>query len=147
MFVQRDGCNIRPCGYLQGLETLTSLQELSLCYIGLTSLEGLPVLPDLRVLHLADNKIQKGLEVLTSLKKLEKLNLVHNSIESMDELRPLSKLSIKQLDLFACPVEESNNFREAVFEMLPSLEVLDNANKSGDKNSQGESLYNVIVII
>lgn len=124
----------------QGLDAFVSLRELSMCHVGLTTLEGFPILPNLKILQLADNKISSGLGKLCGLKALEKLNLVHNLIVSIDELRPLAELNIKQLDLYACPVEEkTEEFRDKVFTILPSLEVLDDVDKSG----KGEQWHNV----
>ncbi|GMH40600.1 hypothetical protein BSKO_08504 [Bryopsis sp. KO-2023] len=121
-----------------GLDGCKALKTLSLCHVGLTTLDGFPSLPKLTELHLADNKISTGLGVLSGLASLEKLNLVHNTIVSVEELAPLAKLNIKWLDLFACPVESIDGFREKVFGIIPSLEVLDNADRTGKENTDSE---------
>ena len=38
---------------------------------------------------------------------------------------------LKILDLFGCPITESDDYRQKVFNLLPQLELLDRADKDG----------------
>jgi Leucine-rich repeat (LRR) protein len=113
---------------LEGLtEEFTGLQTLSLINIGLTSLDGLPKLAQLRSIDLSDNKIDGGLEKLVeSCPQLYHVNLCANKIKEIETLVPLKKLSgLNALDLFDCEVTRKENYREKVFETLPQLKYLD----------------------
>jgi len=99
----------------------------------LTSLVGFPKLPKLIRLELTDNKINGGqLANLSHLTELQSLSLGGNPIATFDDLSALIKLNkLIQLDLFGCPVSEDGKYREKVFIMFPSLQILDNKDKEG----------------
>lgn len=114
----------------------TNLQFLSLNNVGLTSLDNFPSLQHLKRLELNDNKIAGGLDVLQeqALINLTVLHLSGNRIKSLDDLQPLGSLpNLKQLDLEHCEVASLAGYREALFEMIPSLKVLDNLDRNGDE--------------
>lgn len=114
----------------------TNLQFLSLNNVGLTSLDNFPSLQHLKRLELNDNKIAGGLDVLQeqALINLAVLHLSGNRIKSLDDLQPLGSLpNLKQLDLEHCEVASLAGYREALFEMIPSLKVLDNLDRNGDE--------------
>ena len=113
---------------------MDSLNKLSLCHVGLTSLAGFPPLPNLSRLILADNRIADGLQHLVDadLQGLRVLSLAHNRISDIRELEPLKELSLTHLDLCECPVaQNTENYRNRVLEMFPALEVLDNLDREG----------------
>lgn len=106
-------------------------------------------------LELSDNRISGGLNLLDSSPKLTHLNLSGNKIKDLDTLQPLvssyiyhrywkylfitkSNLlilnyfifqkefkNLKSLDLFNNEVTNMDNYREKVFNLIPSLRYLD----------------------
>ncbi|MPC44278.1 Acidic leucine-rich nuclear phosphoprotein 32 family member A [Portunus trituberculatus] len=111
-------------------EEFENLEVLSLINVGLTTLKGFPALPNLRKLELSDNRISGGLSALTCLPKLSYLNLSGNRIKDLETLEPLSHLkSLFNLDLFNCEVLQTENYREKMFALVPSLVYLDGVNE------------------
>ncbi|KAK4297200.1 hypothetical protein Pmani_012555 [Petrolisthes manimaculis] len=118
-------------------EEFEKLEVLSLINVGLTSLKGFPMLPNLRKLELSDNRISGGLNALTCLPKLAYLNLSGNKIKDLETLEPLKDLkSLFNLDLFNCEVSLVENYREKMFALIPSLVYLDGFDK--EDNSEEE---------
>ena len=101
----------------QALARFTALATLSATGCGLTTLEGFPRLPALRVLLLAENRVADGLRQLAAAAPgLEKLDLANNRIARVEELAPLAALpNLAELDVEACPVCQIGGYREAVF--------------------------------
>ncbi|XP_046650890.1 acidic leucine-rich nuclear phosphoprotein 32 family member A-like [Daphnia pulicaria] len=107
-------------------DEFVGLEALSLINVGLTSLKGFPKLPNLRRLELSDNRISGGLNALSSSTKLTSLNLSGNKIKDLDTLEPLKEFKmLRSLDLFNCDVTTREDYREKVFQFLPSLKYLD----------------------
>ncbi|XP_078666956.1 acidic leucine-rich nuclear phosphoprotein 32 family member A-like isoform X20 [Branchiostoma floridae x Branchiostoma belcheri] len=125
---------------IEGLtDEFTNLEALSLINVGLTSLKGFPKLPSLKKLELSDNRIQGGLNLLSGSGKLTHLNLSGNKIKDLETLEPLKDFqTLKNLDLFNCEVTQMENYRENVFNLIPSLKYLDGydrADKEADDSS------------
>ncbi|CAH1252101.1 ANP32B [Branchiostoma lanceolatum] len=125
---------------IEGLtDEFTNLEALSLINVGLTSLKGFPKLPSLKKLELSDNRIQGGLNLLSGSGKLTHLNLSGNKIKDLETLEPLKDFqTLKNLDLFNCEVTQIENYRENVFNLIPSLKYLDGydrADKEADDSS------------
>lgn len=105
-------------------------------------------------LELSDNRISGGLNLLDSSPKLTHLNLSGNKIKDLDTLQPLVSShaccqkaeiylsqvksltrsssvfqkefkNLKSLDLFNNEVTNMDNYREKVFNLIPSLRYLD----------------------
>ncbi|KAF2351998.1 Leucine-rich repeat domain L domain-like [Trinorchestia longiramus] len=115
-------------------EDWSGLRNLSLINVGLTSLKSFPRLPSLEKLELSDNWISGGLEALTCLPKLMYLNLSGNKITSIDTLKPLKSIStLVNLDLFNCDVVNEEDYRNKVFDLIPSLVYLDGFDKEGNE--------------
>ncbi|KAJ1473695.1 hypothetical protein T484DRAFT_1582400, partial [Baffinella frigidus] len=92
----------------------------------LSALDTLPPLGSLNTLKLSDNKIKGGLEKLENFPELQKLYLAANQISNLDELAPLAGLGkLEWLDLEGNPVTKVEGYRKAVFDLVPSLVVLD----------------------
>lgn len=107
-------------------DEFVGLESLSLINVGLTSLKGFPKLPNLRKLELSDNRISGGLNTLHASSKLTSLNLSGNKIKDLDTLEPLKEFKmLRSLDLFNCDVTTREDYREKVFQLLPSLKYLD----------------------
>ncbi|KAF4517936.1 hypothetical protein B566_EDAN005303 [Ephemera danica] len=102
------------------------LEKLSLINVGLTSLKGFPKLPNLKKLELSDNRISGGLNYLHDSPNLTHLNLSGNKIKDLEALEPLKKFEhLKNLDLFNNPATSVENYKEKLFNLLPSLKYLD----------------------
>ncbi|XP_023021606.1 acidic leucine-rich nuclear phosphoprotein 32 mapmodulin [Leptinotarsa decemlineata] len=118
--------NTRSTSIVGLTDEYVNLQILSLINVGLTSLKGFPKLPNLRKLELSDNRISNGLNLLETSPKLTYLNLSGNKIKDLDTLEPLKSLRyLKNLDLFNNEATSTDNYREKVFKMIPSLKYLD----------------------
>ncbi|KAG5308256.1 AN32A protein, partial [Acromyrmex insinuator] len=106
----------------------SALESLSLINVGLTSLKGFPNANCFCIvqLELSDNRISGGLNLLDSSPKLTHLNLSGNKIKDLDTLQPLKEFkNLKSLDLFNNEVTNMDNYREKVFNLIPSLRYLD----------------------
>ena len=79
-------------------------------------------------------------------KKLECISIGDNQINSINDLKPLTKLEgIVQLDFNGTPFSETKNYRKEVFENFTKLLILDNKDKDGlsyDFGSQYEDTEN-----
>lgn len=117
--------------YIDGLtDSFTALETLSLINVGLVSLKNFPKLSNLRKLELSDNRISNGLNHLMGSPKLTHLNLSGNRIKDFDELQPLKDLeNLEVLDLFNNQVTMIENYREKLFQLIPSLNYLDGFDK------------------
>ncbi|XP_077433117.1 acidic leucine-rich nuclear phosphoprotein 32 family member D-like [Vanacampus margaritifer] len=108
-------------------EEFSSLEVLRMANVGLKSLSKLPSLPKLHKLELSDNAICGGLEALAQkCPNLTHLNISGNKISDMaalEALEPLKKL--KALDVSGCEVSARDDYRHAVFRLLPSVAYLD----------------------
>ncbi|XP_076356358.1 acidic leucine-rich nuclear phosphoprotein 32 mapmodulin isoform X3 [Tachypleus tridentatus] len=118
--------NSRSTNIVGLTDEFINLETLSLINVGLTSLKGFPKLPSLKKLELSDNRISGGLNLLHGSPKLTHLNLSGNKIKDIDTLEPLKEFkNLKNLDLFNCEVTTIENYREKVFNLIPSLKYLD----------------------
>ncbi|KAF7995346.1 hypothetical protein HCN44_006453 [Aphidius gifuensis] len=118
--------NCRSTNIVGLSDEFVGLESLSLINVGLTSLKGFPVLPNLKKLELSDNRISGGLNLLITSPKLTHLNLSGNKIKDLDTLQPLKDLkNLKSLDLFNNEATDMDNYREKVFSLIPSLRYLD----------------------
>ena len=71
---------------------------------------------------------------------LYKIKLEHNLIDNFENLKCLSKYNIKKINLEGNPLVSTNeNYRDELFKLVPSLEVIDGINKQG--NEVDSTLY------
>uniref|UniRef100_A0A1A9WNZ6 U2A'/phosphoprotein 32 family A C-terminal domain-containing protein n=1 Tax=Glossina brevipalpis TaxID=37001 RepID=A0A1A9WNZ6_9MUSC len=118
--------NCRSTSIVGLTDEYTALESLSLINVGLTTLKGFPKLPNLRKLELSDNRISNGLNYLHTSPKLQYINLSGNKIKDLEALKPLKEFKqLTVLDLFNNEATQSDNYREKIFEMIPSLKFLD----------------------
>lgn len=119
-----------------------SLEELSLSNIQLKSLSNFPHLPQLQTLILSDNRISGGLDglVRANLVNLTRLDLSNNRIDSLEKLAPLAQLSnLRSLHLLACPIATSRTYREDVFNLISSLQFLDDRDREGNEYEEDDT--------
>lgn len=117
------------------LETFTKLEMISLNSCRMQTLENFPVVASLTRVELSENQIKgSDLAHLARSTSITTLKLANNKIGTMSELEALKALtSLTNLDLEGNPVCEKDDYdREKIFEMLPSLEVLDMVTKDGE---------------
>jgi len=116
------------------LASFTSLDRLSLNQTCLKSLENFPPSKKIARLELAENQLT-GAELLHLTKYAESLHtlkIASNRISSLKDLEPLKELKcLKNLDLENNEVTKVEGYKAKVWEMIPSLEVLDNFDKEG----------------
>ena len=71
---------------------------------------------------------------LTTSPKLTIVNLSGNKIKDFDELKSLSSLEkLEVLDLFNNEVTSAENYRQNVFRLIPSLKFLDGFDKDDNE--------------
>ena len=116
---------------LEGIEELISL-GLNNCH--LTSLGNFPKLPNLIRLEIIKNNFDASeLALLKHLTKIESISLSENKIEKFEDLKPLTGFKdLLQLDLSATPLAMKPEYRSKIFEMFPSLQILDNRDQEGN---------------
>lgn len=117
------------------LQEFTLLEMISLNICQLTSLENFPTVPSLSRVELAENHLKgDSLAHLSKNTGIVTLKLGGNKIANVSELASLAALTnLKNLDLEGNPVCSNEDYkREKVFEMIPSLEVLDMVTKEGE---------------
>ena len=128
-----DLSNCKTGGEIDGLnEDFSSLEQLDLQNASLTNIKLFPKLPKLKKLDLSGNRLSKGLEVLKESPSLKSLSLANNKFKDLDTLKPLTDLQLTHLDVDGNEFSESKEeFRKKVFELFPSLVLLDGADKEG----------------
>lgn len=129
-----DGHTITQLGDLSFLKGCTEMGYLSLNKCDIKKLESFPSGLSLERLELCDNKLHDGLDCLEHLQGLEELHIGGNAFDSLDQLKPLSKLTtLRILDTTECPVSEKvADLHEKIFELIPSLEAFNGHDKSGE---------------
>ncbi|PAV83793.1 hypothetical protein WR25_17634 [Diploscapter pachys] len=120
---------------IQGLDDkFTALSVLSLVNCGLTSLKGLPMLPRLLRLDIADNKLAGDLDIIAkNCPELIYLNISSNKFNTFEQLEPLKEMRISELDCFGSEVATLEKYREKIFNLVSSLLVLDGLDKNGEE--------------
>ena len=118
------------------LETYLNLDYFSLSDCGLKNLDNFPVLPKLIKLDLNKNDIKGGLDKLSPLKELMQLELSNNQLGTVADFLPLVSLtSLVSLDLKNCPVTLTEDYRQSIFKIIPSLQVIDGMDREGKEIS------------
>jgi len=135
-----DLSNCKTGGEIDGLnEEFSALEQLDLQNASLTNIKLFPKLAQLKKLDLSGNRLSKGLEHLKDCPNLSSLSLVNNKFKDLETLKPLIDLKITNLDLDGNEFPEpKDEFRKKVFEMLPSLLLLDGANKDGEEDNSDD---------
>lgn len=72
--------------------------------------------------------------LLKNCPSLYKIKIEDNSIDSFDALECLKNYKIQKIYLAGNPITKSNpNYREKLFELVPTLESIDGEDKNGNK--------------
>jgi acidic leucine-rich nuclear phosphoprotein 32 family protein A/C/D len=128
------------------LEKINELIALSLNGCELESLDNLPNQPELVRLELNENKFNTAelTKVVERYPKLQILLLSDNNINDVNELKSLAKLEeLMQIELNNTSVSKKDGYREKVFALIPSLEIVDDLDQEGnpfeiDEDEDGE---------
>jgi len=128
-----DNCRASGGG-VEGLsDDYTALRSLSLNNVELRSLVDFPKLPALKKLELSDNRIMNGLENLVGCTALQSINLSNNKIRHLKHLEPLKVLSeLVSLDLESNPVSDLDEYPDALFDLIPQIQFIDDHDRNGD---------------
>ena len=119
------------------LEKYTNLIHLSLNGFGLESLKNFPTLPSLQVLELRANKLTGSdfASIVSHFPELYKLKVGENPIKSLDVFKALKDSSLRKIELQGTAAAEKKGYREDLFKIIASLEVVDSLSKEGDEVS------------
>ena len=120
----------------KALEKYVNLIHLSFKNIGLKSLKSLPSIKNLYYLSLNNNELTgDDLDVLKTLyPNLSKLKISGNVIEKIDNLSKLKTLKLRKIEVRENPFSIGNDkYKQKLFEMLPSLKIIDNTDRNGDE--------------
>lgn len=142
---------LNDCGLtsLEDFPTLPSLQRLELADNNLS--EGLDALQDagliqLRVLVLAGNKFAQ-VETLESLVCRSTAHCLRVALRTCAPaaLSPTALPhvqggcpNLRELDMYGCPMTNKEDYRDAVFEMLPNLKYLDGLDPDGNEKPEDD---------
>jgi len=123
------------------MEEFVAVDMLGMNATKLNSLVNFPNMPKVYRLELNENNI-KGEELvhLKHLKGLSVLKLANNKITEFAQLECLKEIpNLINLDLEGNEISKSEGYKDKVFEMLPTLSILDGKNKAGDDIISQES--------
>ena len=128
------------------LEKYTSLIHLTLNLVGLESLENFPKLEEAQIvskpinyfnyqIELNENKLKgDDLEILLkNCPKLYKIKLEKNLIDNIDNLKCLANYNIKKINVQGNPIAQAENYRDTLFNMVPSLMSIDGIDREGNE--------------
>ena len=104
--------------------------------IGLKSLKNLPCIKNLYYLSLNNNELSgDDFDILKTLyPNLSKLKISGNVIEKIDNLLKLKPLKLRKIEVKENPFSIGNDkYKQKLFEMLPSLKIVDQTDKNGDE--------------
>ena len=114
------------------LESVEEMSMLSMNDCKLKSLANLPKLPHIIRLELMNNKFPASdLKHIVKLENLQSLSLSDNTIKSVDDLKVLVDMELLQLDLSGTELAKQADYRDKVFRMFNTLQILDNMDQEG----------------
>jgi len=138
-----DNCKSKEIVGFKG-HNFDKVNHLSFIGCDLETLNGLENLPEVRVLDLSENKISSIEKIPECLPKLYHLNICGNPLSTVEQLKPLNKLAnLQALDVFDCPVTDTDEYRTKIFEAIPNLKFLNgydiNDEEAEELSGEGES--------
>lgn len=116
------------------IESCSKLKVLCFNFCKLSTLDNLPNISTLEEIQLSDNFLSgKELQKLKIYPHLTKLKICNNKIDKFEDLECLKDLKdLNFLDLTENPITKYPNYRNKIYEILPSLVYLDFKNKEGE---------------
>lgn len=122
----------------QFTDDFSNLETLDLSNSYITNLRAFPKLKSLKKLDLTGNRLSKGLESLKECTNLTHIIINSNKIKEMEALAPLADLKhLTHLEL-GLRIELGEDYRQKVFELMPSLQYLDQEDINGDEEEEEE---------
>ncbi|KAF2598508.1 hypothetical protein F2Q68_00007544, partial [Brassica cretica] len=112
---------------MKGFEECVALEELYLSHNGISKMEGLSALVNLRVLDVSNNKLT-SVDDIQSLTKLEDLWLNDNQIESLEAITEAvtgSKEKLTTIYLENNPCAKSSDYVAVLRKIFPNVEQID----------------------
>ncbi|XP_010493045.1 PREDICTED: protein phosphatase 1 regulatory subunit pprA-like [Camelina sativa] len=112
---------------MKGFEDCVALEELYLSHNGISKMEGLSALVNLRVLDVSNNKLT-SVDDIQNLTKLEDLWLNDNQIESLEAITEAvtgSKEKLTTIYLENNPCAKSSDYVAVVRQIFPNVEQID----------------------
>ncbi|VVB17092.1 unnamed protein product [Arabis nemorensis] len=112
---------------MKGFEDCIALEELYLSHNGISKMEGLSALVNLRVLDVSNNKLT-SVDDIQNLTKLEDLWLNDNQIESLEAITESvagSKEKLTTIYLENNPCAKSSDYVAVVRQIFPNVEQID----------------------
>ncbi|KAL1189198.1 phosphatase 1 regulatory inhibitor subunit PPP1R7-like protein [Cardamine amara subsp. amara] len=112
---------------MKGFEDCVALEELYLSHNGISKMEGLSALVNLRVLDVSNNKLT-SVDDIQNLTKLEDLWLNDNQIESLEEITEAvtgSKEKLTTIYLENNPCAKSSDYVAVIRKIFPNVEQID----------------------
>ncbi|CAN8252372.1 unnamed protein product [Cochlearia groenlandica] len=112
---------------MKGFEDCVALEELYLSHNGISKMEGLNSLVNLRVLDVSNNKLT-SVDDIQNLTKLEDLWLNDNQIESLEEITEAvtgSKEKLTTIYLEKNPCAKSSDYVAVLRQIFPNVEQID----------------------
>jgi len=118
-----------------GLEKYKNLIHLSLNNLKIKTLKNFPSIKILYFLSINGNELNgDDLDLIPKLyPKLSKLKIGNNKIENIECFSKLKCLNLRKIEVKGNPfVEKEEKYIDKLFEMIPSLKIIDNKNKEGN---------------
>ena len=122
------------------LQKFKKINLFSLNMTQLISLDNLPHFPILSEIELSDNHINgEELYKLTIYIHIKKISLANNNIKNYEDIKCFNTFrNLNFLDLSENPINNINNYRKKLFDLLPTLVFLDMQDKEGKSYSKFE---------
>ena len=117
------------------LSQYNNLFHLSLNNLGISSLENFPIIPNLLILEIKQNKLTgNDFDIIPKLyPNIYKLKISFNCIKTITPFNHFKGSNIKKIEVsgneFIIKVE---NYRNELFNLLPELMIIDGISKDGD---------------
>lgn len=125
-------------------DEFVNLETLDLSNSAITSLRAFPKLASLKKVDLSGNRLGKGLENLAACTALNHIIITGNRLKDVESMEPLKTLhSLTHLEV-GCNLGNVSNeeYRQKMFEMLPSLQYLDQEDIDGNDEEEEEEHVN-----
>eukprot|EP00923_Selenidium_pygospionis_P029158 GHVN01051991.1.p3 GENE.GHVN01051991.1~~GHVN01051991.1.p3 ORF type:complete len:254 (+),score=46.33 GHVN01051991.1:3869-4630(+) len=144
-----DNCNIKEISKTDA-STLTqyrNLTQLALNRTMLSDISNFPPLRTLKTLELTDNYLRNDLDKISACENLERLYLSGNRFQSVADLKPLAALKhLKTIELELNPLTKEDAYQSAVFQLIPSLTMVDMMDRCGNLHDSEDEEEEVEIV-